>query len=213
MSMKFPKIFHLPWSENLKNDDRMLPDVSVFHGKEVVVSLKIDGECTGMTSESCHARSLDSRDHPSRHWVKNLHSQIAHELKGIKVFGENAFAMHSIKYLELTTYFYVFCVWDGEICLSWDDTKQYAALLGLEMVPELYRGPWDEEKVKSCYTKQKYLGGEQEGYVVRTAGSFQITDWNENYSKFVRRNHVTTSEHWMSEAIVPNSLKISVSSS
>src|ERR1035437_4513308 len=111
MVNKFPKIFHFPWSESLQNDDRMLPDISVFNGKEVSVSLKIDGENTGMTRDSCHARSLDSNDHPSRHWVKGLWGQIKDDLPiGYKFYGENVFAKHSIYYKNLPSYFFLFTV-------------------------------------------------------------------------------------------------------
>ena len=207
VDIKFPKIFHFPWSENLQNDDRMIPDVSVFYGKEVVVSLKIDGEGTGMTKNSCHARSLDSKNHPSRHWVKAFHSSIKNDIpNNFKIFGENCFAKHSIFYESLATYFYVFSIWENEICLSWDETKFYANQLGLITVPELYRGLWDEDKVKSCFTGEKYLGGLQEGYVCRIASSFKITEYQKSSSKMVRKDHVQTGEHWLTQPIIQNKL-------
>lgn len=206
---KYPKTFHFSWSENIKNDDRVLPKDSILEGKKVVVTLKLDGENTGMTKEKCHARSLDSKDHASRHWVKTLHSTIKGELGNLKVFGENLFAKHSIFYPKLTTYFYVFSIWEGERVLSWDTTKEYASLLGLEVVPELYRGPWNENTVKACYSKNDwYFGGEQEGYVCRNTDEFLIKDFSENVGKMVRLNHVTTSQHWLRQQIVQNQIYI-----
>jgi len=41
---KFPRIYHVPWSPNLQNDDRRHPDMSIFEGREVVVTEKMDGE-------------------------------------------------------------------------------------------------------------------------------------------------------------------------
>ena len=41
---KHPRIYHAPWSENLQNDDRRHPDMSVFDGQIVVVTEKLDGE-------------------------------------------------------------------------------------------------------------------------------------------------------------------------
>jgi hypothetical protein len=42
--VKYPKTPHLPHSPGIKEDDRVLPDDSCFHGQEVVVSVKHDGE-------------------------------------------------------------------------------------------------------------------------------------------------------------------------
>lgn len=77
---KYPRTFHLPWSRSKTDDDRILRDTSHFVGKEIVVTEKLDGENTSLYRDYMHARSIDSRDHPSRHWVKMLHGSIAHLL-------------------------------------------------------------------------------------------------------------------------------------
>ena len=66
--VKYPRTPHLPWSEGAAEDDIVSSDADMFTGMEVVVTEKLDGENTTMTSEKVHARSLDSRDHPSRHY-------------------------------------------------------------------------------------------------------------------------------------------------
>jgi hypothetical protein len=204
--MKYPKTFHFSFSENLQNDDRKLPSDDVFVGKIIVTSEKLDGECTGMTRESCHARSLESRDHPSRHWVKGLHGSIQHLIpENFKIFAENCFAKHSIFYDRLSTYLYVFSVWDGELCLPWDETKSFCKNIGLETVPEIYVGPWDLAKVKACWRGQSAFGDEQEGYVVRTYGEFHLKEFEKNMGKFVRKAHVRTDEFWKKNWI-PNKI-------
>lgn len=207
--MKYPKTFHFSWSENLQNDDRKLENDAFLDGKTIVVSEKIDGENTGMTRDSCHARSLDSRDHLSRHWIKGLHATIKHEIPdGWKIFGENVYAKHSIFYPELTSYFYVFSIWkDDGFCLSWKDTEEFCQLLGLEIVPVLYYGIWDIDKVKSCFTGKSKFGLEQEGYVVRNADSFHYDDFQNNIGKFVRDKHIKTDDHWMHGEVVQNLLR------
>ena len=97
----------------------------------------------------------------------------------------------------------------GDICLSWDDTVEFATLLGLETVPVLYRGPWDEKKIKSCWTGNSFFSkdGEfdpQEGYVVRVASAFPYEKHSEYVAKFVREKHVQTSSHWLSQPVIPN---------
>jgi len=59
--MKFPKIFHFPWSRSISSDDKILSSTEIFAGKEIIMCEKLDGECTGMSRDKCHARSLDSR--------------------------------------------------------------------------------------------------------------------------------------------------------
>lgn len=69
---KYPRTPHLPWSEGATSDDVFLNNCSHFEGKEVVVTEKLDGECTSMYHDKIHARSIDSRNHPSSHYSQNL---------------------------------------------------------------------------------------------------------------------------------------------
>ncbi len=41
---KHPRLHHLPWSDSLTSDDRILPSIDHFVGKEVLVTTKEDGE-------------------------------------------------------------------------------------------------------------------------------------------------------------------------
>lgn len=209
MYYKYPRTPHLPWSLGSTSDDKMLRSVDHFGGREVVVSHKLDGENTTMYRDRIHARSLDSRRHPSRSFVKTEHSRIKADIPvGMRICGENVYAKHSIHYTALTAYFYVYAIFDTRnVCLGWDDTVEFSQLLGLETVPVIYRGPWDESRVKACLTGPVF-GGEQEGYVVRTAGEYRFEDFADNVAKYVRPNHVQTSSHWMQEAVVPNILTL-----
>jgi hypothetical protein len=126
---------------------------------------------------------------------------------GFRVCGENVYAKHSIFYDKLTAYFYIYSIWtDANICLSWDETVEWAELLGLATVPVLYEGVWDETAVKACWTGVSCFGPEQEGYVVRVRDRFSYNDFGQNVAKFVREKHVQTSSHWMNEIVVPNQL-------
>lgn len=196
---KYPRTFHLSWSPGLSNDDRKLESESIFYGNQVVVTEKLDGENTGMTSQTCHARSLDSSDHASRHWVKGLHGSIKKDIpKGWHFFGENVFAEHSISYDKLKSFFFLFMIVDDkQRCLSWKDTKEWADLLCLQVPPVLYEGIWNEEKIKACYTGISTFGDVQEGYVVRNSKAFLLDEFKNNYGKYVRKNHVTTDDFWM----------------
>lgn len=204
--VKYPRTYHLPWSPGLTKDDRQMPDTKVFEGQEVVVTLKMDGENTTMYNDYMHARSLAYEAHPSRSRVMALHGVLAHDIpKGWRVCGENLYAKHSIHYTDLKAWFQVFSIWnDKNVCLSWDETCEYAELLCLPMVDVLYRGVFDREAIEKAFEgfKEKH-----EGYVVRNAGQFHYGQFRFNVAKYVRASHVHTHGHWMREVVVPNGLK------
>src|SRR6185312_11746046 len=99
------------------------------------------------------------------------------------------------------SYFMVFSIWnDKNICLSWKETKEYDAILGLETVPELFAGTYDESVVRRLVIDLDL--GKQEGIVLRSAGEFEFSEFSSNVAKWVRKNHVQTDEHWALGPIV-----------
>lgn len=136
---KYQRTFHLPWSPGSTNDDKMLTDTSSFKGKSIVITEKMDGENTNMYPDRIHARSIDSSDHISRHWVKALWGKIRYEIPtGWRICGENLYARHSIYYDQLPSFFMVYSIWDEfNRCLSWENTKDICDALKLITVPEM----------------------------------------------------------------------------
>lgn len=190
--MKYPRTYHLPWSFPNRND-RSLASTTCFEGRHVVVTEKLDGECTSMYNDKIHARAIDSHTHPSRSWVKNLWSQFAHDIPyGYRICGENVYARHSIQYDELETFFYGFSVWDKTQCLNWHDTLEWFDIFGITPVKVLYEGMWDERAIRSIPLDTD----KQEGYVVRVADAFPYRDFRMSVAKFVRENHIQTHERW-----------------
>jgi hypothetical protein len=207
IKLKYPKTFHLPWSKGINSDDKVNYDLSNFLNKRVIVTEKLDGECSTLTNEYYHARSLDTNYHPSRDWIKKFHANIKNDIpKNFRICGENVYAKHSIFYENLTTYFYVYNIWDDYKCLNWNETLEYCKLLNLQTVPILYDGIYNEKIIKECYTDKSIFSGQQEGYVVRIADEFYYDDFINNMAKYVRENHVQTSEHWLNEKVIPNLL-------
>lgn len=206
--VKYPRTFHCPWSYGRTKDDRVIEDMSSFHNKEVVVTVKLDGENTSLYYDYIHARTLEYSPRQDRDRIKALHASIAHDIpKDWRICCENIWAKHSIEYKNLDSFLYVFSIWNEKNeCLSWDETKEWSEMIGLKTVKELYRGPFDQEIIQSLY-KEELDGDQMEGYVIRTADGFPYSKFSKHVAKFVRANHVTTQAHW-TRKIEPNPIKI-----
>lgn len=211
--VKYPKTNHFPWSPGINSDDRVMKEKDVennFKNKEIVVLEKLDGENSTLYSDYYHARSIDGRDHDSRSWIKNLHATIRYDIpESWRICGENLYAEHSIHYNELPSYFFVFGIYNEKnICLGWDETVEWCNLFGLEHVPVLYRGIYNEDVVKNCFSGKSVFGSSnQEGYVTRVISPIPFNQFKNSYAKVVRKNHVTTAHNWMNQAVKPNELK------
>ena len=206
---KYPRTPHLPYSLGRSSDDVSILSSDHFKSMvQVAITEKLDGENTTLYGDYIHSRSLDGRSHISMDYVKGLWASIRHLIPvDFRVCGENVFAEHSIHYNSLDNYFYVFSVWQKNTCLSLESTLSFCADLGLNFVPILYIGKYNDEIAKSCYTGDSKVGGEQEGFVVRNVEEFSFDNFSNNVAKFVRKNHVQTDEHWKSKPIVQNGLR------
>ena len=195
--VKYPRTHHLPWSQNLTEDDRMIEDLAAFQGQRVIVTEKMDGENSSLYCDHIHARSVTSGPHISRNWLKNYWSTIKQDIpQGWRVCGENLWAKHSIGYDKLPSFFMGFSVWnDKNECLPWPETLEWFAMLGIVPVPTLYDGTFDEAKIKALYDDKSW--GSKEGYVVRIADGFPYSKFRKCIAKFVRKDHVQTVKHWM----------------
>jgi hypothetical protein len=203
---------HLPWSPNRGVDsDKTMGRMAYEEGlflkiPEIVLTLKMDGEQISMYHDIYHARSMESGYHPSRSWVGGLHGRIRHEIpENVRIVGENLYAAHSIRYFDLPSYFLVFAIFENNVAYSWTDTKDFAALLGLETVPELYRGIYDRKMLERFWPEPMY-SEEAEGYVLRPAAAFDYMTWPMWVGKAVRKDHVKTDQHWRYKPLEKNGL-------
>lgn len=206
MRTHYPRTPHLPWSPGATSDDVRLTDLAGLAGAEAVVTEKLDGENTTLYADGLHARSLDSAHHPSRGRVKALQGRIGPRIPaGRRICGENVFARHSIPYEDLSSHFYGFSVWDGDLCLGWDRTVEFLRDLGIPTPPVLWRGVFDA-RAERTLRALRLDTGRQEGYVVRPAEGFPAAAFGRRVAKWVRPRHVRTDTHWMHAAVVENAL-------
>lgn len=198
--IKYPRTPHLSWSHP-NPDDIVIKHLDIDQDEEIIVTEKMDGECTTMYDDHIHARSVDGKSHIGQSWVKNFWSKnIAHVIsETMRICGENVYAQHSIYYEGLSTYFYGFSIWDGMTCLSWDETEEWFELLGVTPVPLLYRGPL-KDFVSPNLDEQK-----QEGFVIRPSRRLSYREFPRVVGKYVREGHLQTRDRWKME-IRPNSM-------
>lgn len=210
--VKHPRTYHVPWSEGMNRDDRMMDDVAIYEGEEVVITEKMDGENTSWYSDYTHARSIETATHPSRSWMKNFWAQKGYNIPiDWRVCGENLYAKHAIHYCkennnQLHSFFQMFSIWNEQnVCLSWTETKQWAELLEIPLVPILYEGIWDMNFVNQLNSKVKKSNNGIEGYVVRLQREFNYAEFRKVVGKYVRADHVQKNHgHWTRNKVIAN---------
>jgi hypothetical protein len=229
ISYKYPRTYHLPFSPAYNFDDERLVDMSNLMGAEVVITEKMDGECTTLYGDGrWHARSLDnSRKHVSRDWIANYWAKtnvvrtfpdldssdttatFKYEFpKKWRICGENLYAKHSIHYTNLREFFCAFSIWDeSNNCLDWDMTEDILRKLEIPTPPVMYEGTLSYDVMTSIASNIDL--NNQEGFVVRSRGSFHYDDFQKHVAKWVRANHTPQDQkNWFKAQVVRNKLKV-----
>lgn len=202
---KYGRTYHLPFSPGATNDDKIMPSCDGLMVTDIVVTEKMDGENTTIHADGMHARSPDSRYHPSRDWLKAYAAGVSPYLSAKeRIVGENVYARHSIAYHALPSYFLGFAwIVAGEI-QAWDETLDRFLELGIQPVPTLYRGPYEPGLFEDI--ARKIDPDTQEGFVVRVASAFSESAMPQYVGKYVREGHVQSEVHWTKTELVPNQL-------
>lgn len=215
-SQKYPRTYHLPWSEGKSNDDKVAKDVSSLLNRPIVISEKLDGGNCSLELDGCFARTHShSPKHPAFDVLKALHAKVKDLIPlNVQVFGELLYAKHTLSYIFLPGYFLVFGIRNLEdsYWLSWSSVKEFATNLDIPTVPALWEGIAKSEKELQTITtdiahEPSCYGAVREGVVVRIQDAFADDEFNKSVMKWVRKDHVDGEEHWMHKEIVKNGLK------
>ena len=210
--IKYPRTYHLPYSQSKTDDDKTLPNDDQFKGMEVVVTIKMDGENTTIYPDGyIHARSLDGNSYEWQNWLKSKVWDFCYLLQdGERIIGENLYAKHSIGYkfdsIEDTFQVFAFAYKDKDgdniydAFSSWEGVVDLCESFNLKHVPVIYRGIYDKDKIMKAFEEKREelakQGQDIEGFVVRNVKGFYYKDFQKNVAKYVRANHVQTDEHW-----------------
>lgn len=216
-SKKYNRTFHFPWSPGATSDDKIATDVSALLNTQIVITEKMDGSNTSLEREGCFARTHSGPPaHASFDGLKALHSSIKYKIPdNIQLFGEWCYALHSIAYAQLPSYFMLFNVrdvsYEKPIWVSWDELELWAQEINVPTVPLLFKGECKstnelKELIESFMNQPSACGGIREGVVARIAASFEDEAFPKSVLKCVRANHVQTSEHWKDQEIIRNKL-------
>lgn len=214
LSVKYGRTYHYPFSPGTTSDDRIQYDYwDYLRAMSLVVHTeKLDGENNCLSRLGVFARSHAAPT--TSPWTGELRRRweiLRHDLGELELFGENLYAIHSIRYERLEHHFYVFAIRVGTEWLSWEEVQFYAAAFDFPTVPVLGIGqvPEDEpvfrKQILAWAAEESPLGSVEaatgapctrEGIVTRNAAGFSAGDFAGNVFKYVRKGHVTTDAHW-----------------
>jgi hypothetical protein len=216
-SLKYPRTYHFPFSPGTTSDDRIAKSFDHLLQEPIVVTEKLDGENTCLNRYGVFARSHAA---PTRNpWASYLWdtwNELHRQLGDLELFGESLYAVHSIEYNHLESYYYLFAIREGERWLSWEEVEFYAALLQVPTVPVLFKGAVDALPEPSGANQPERLTTfiqrtvqqssafsdpdvgfvQREGIVARVAREFSNEEFAQCVYKWVRKNHVKTDKHW-----------------
>lgn len=202
MSAKYPRTLHLSISPGTTSDDRIAKSVDNLLNKRIIFTEKLDGGNINFVQSGVYARSHATyTQNPWDQKMWELHENIKSSLSDYEIFGENMWAVHSIEYKKLKSFFYMFGVRCDDVWSSWGEVEEIAYLLDFPTVPVLWDGVVKSEKelyeiTNELVAQPSILDGAREGIVVRQYDSFHTDQFSESLMKWVRKGHVQSDEHW-----------------
>lgn len=196
---KYPRTPHLPFSQSVQDDDRIIASAGLEHlrsGVELVVTEKMDGGNVSLYRDHFHARSVDASAQPWDARSRGEWAARAHLIpEGVRLSGESMAARRSVSYEDLPAATLVFGAWQGSRLLAWEDVVDLAELVGLPTAPLLYRGN-DFDGAVAAWAGSGLHEGVSEGFVVRDASACMLEEFPVRVAKWVRAGHVQTDDGW-----------------
>ncbi|WP_394678172.1 RNA ligase family protein [uncultured Sphingobacterium sp.] len=214
-STKYGRTYHFPFSPGTSSDDRFnqhyWKDIQSFH--KLLFTEKLDGENNCLSRRGVFARSHAAPT--TSPWTAQLRehwSRLKNDLDDLEFLGENLYAVHSIEYVQLEHYYYVFAARIKDQWLSWEEVTFYASLFDFPTVPflklEIVKDLTELElrrSVENLAMQSSIFGSvdpkteevcTMEGLVCRNADAYPVSEFQHNVFKYVRKGHVQTDEHW-----------------
>jgi len=229
---KYPRTPHLFGSQGTDDDKHMseADSLAFIQDDSLIAEEKIDGTNVGIHfSEDgelilqCRGHLITEGMHPQYDLFKQWATVKRHELESrlsdrYLLFGEWAYARHSVAYRKLPHYFFEFDIFDKQADMFLDLATRIELLKGsgIHTVPVVHQGPVTRKQLAQLIGPSQYdshfdnpLSGKadnlMEGIYLRTEANGKVT----GRAKFVRPEFVEKikqSTHWQHQAMVPNQL-------
>lgn len=207
---KYPRTPIWPGSPSADRDDRIIMEPRIFIGQPVTITEKLDGANLLLHQGRVHTRTASKDAASPQPWTamarKHHAWKLANpELQHLMIYAEDIYAVHSIEYDPMpedqTLRAFASKSQAHQYFDSFDQTQAIADRLNIPTVPVLYQGtPGSlkeiQEILDQAHSSPSKLGPRAEGAVIRTTGAFPVELFHKHVCKSVRRNHVTTQEHW-----------------
>lgn len=229
---KYPRTPHLFGSKGT-DDDKHLGEVEstrFIADPSLIVEEKLDGTNVGLHFSDagemilqCRGHLITEGMHPQYDLLKQWAAVKRHVLEQrfgnrFILFGEWLYARHTVKYRQLTHYFFEFDIYDKQQ-QAFLDLEQRGRLLensGIQTVPVIHTGSLKRSKLESLIGPSQFdsqfenpitmrTDNLMEGLYLRTEVGGTVT----GRAKFVRPEFVEKikqSTHWQHQALVPNGL-------
>ncbi|MCZ2110080.1 MAG: RNA ligase family protein [Dehalococcoidia bacterium] len=218
---RFPRTPHLAWlGPGQPRDDKLLTpgeaDDLLTH--DVVVEEKVDGANVGLSLDENGVLRAQNRGsylspghaHPQFvplfRWLAAREHRLADALfPDLMLFGEWCYAVHSVTYTQLPSWFLLFDVFDRQEQRFWSTGRrdELAARLGLAIVPLLATGRFDLPGLRSLLAESRLKSGPPEGIYVR----YETPHYLVARAKLVRPEFVQAiGTHWSHGELKTNTL-------
>ncbi len=227
--VKYPRTPHLFGSRGT-DDDKHMGEAESFRfiaDGSLIVEEKIDGTNVGIhfaadgkMALQCRGHLITEGMHPQydlfKQWAIVKRPVLENRLGGRYIlFGEWAYARHSVHYRRLPHYFFEFDIYDKQARTFLDLARRMGLLegLGVQTVPVLHRGSLDRERLQALIGRSHFdslfentLTGRaddlMEGLYLRTEAGGVVT----GRAKVVQK--VKQSAHWQYQAMTLNQLEV-----
>jgi RNA ligase len=230
--VKYPRTPHLFGSRGTDDDKHMgeAESIRFIADRSLIVEEKIDGTNVGIHFSTDGRMALQCRGHlisEGMHPQYDLFKQWAVVKRPVLedlledrfiLFGEWAYARHSVHYRKLPHYFFEFDVYDKQAGAFLDLNRRMVLIdgSGIQTVPVLHRGPLDRGGLMALIGPSRFdsefdnpltkrADDLMEGLYLRTeAGGVVAGRAKVVRPEFVEK--VKQSAHWQYQAMTPNQL-------
>lgn len=217
--LRFPHTPHLAWlgARSPREDKVLSPsEAQAILAADLVVEEKIDGANLGFSVDEngilraqnrgsyLGVESISGQWKPLKRWLSDRRDALQEALADdLMLFGEWCYAMHSVRYTRLPDWFLAFDVYDRAKGEFWcvERRNRLAHQLGISVVPELGRGRFDLESLRTLLGRSALTAGPAEGLYVRREHSGHLLQ----RAKLVRAEFLQNiDEHWSKRRLETN---------